>query len=81
MDTAPQDLTSVEQRKLVRALAEHETRMTRAEQERFQMYRKRDRDDEDLDVMSKKDLLVLFETYVEKPRPKSNPLDALFGPK
>lgn len=79
--TSPQDMTSIEQHKIVHALAEHESRMTRAEQERFAMYRKRDRDDEDLDLASKQDLRALFAAYVEKPRPRSNPLDALFSKK
>jgi hypothetical protein len=71
-------MTSVEQHKLVAALRDYEGRMTRDEQETFAMLRKRDKDDEDLDEASKRTLLALHEKYVLKPRPASNPLDALF---
>jgi hypothetical protein len=76
----PQDIsmTSVEQHKLVAALREYHARMTRDEQELFAMLSKRDKDDEDLDELSKKRLLALHEKYAVKPRPKTNPLDALF---
>jgi hypothetical protein len=72
-------MTSVEQHAMVRQLREYEPRMNRDDLEIFQMYRKRDKDDEDLDEMSKKKLKELFEKYVRKPRPASNPLDKFFG--
>jgi hypothetical protein len=74
-------MTSVEQHKLVRELRDFEGRMSRAEQEMFDMFRKRDKDDEDLDRLSKKKLQDLYDKYVVASRPKGNPLDALFGSK
>lgn len=74
-------MTSVEQHKLIRELRDHAARMTRAEAETFDMFRKRDKDDEDLDTLSKKKLQELYDKYVVASRPKGNPLDALFGKK
>jgi len=74
-------MTSVEQHKLIRELRDYEHRMTREEQERFDMYRKRDKDDEDLDRLSKVKLQEMYDKYVVANRPKGNPLDALFGGK
>lgn len=74
-------MTSVEQHKLIRELRDYEHRMTREEQERFDMYRKRDKDDEDLDRLSKVKLQEMYDKYVAANRPKGNPLDALFGGK
>ncbi len=74
-------MTSVEQHKIIRELRDREMKMTRAEQEMFDMFRKRDKDDEDLDSISRKKLMELYEKYVVAARPKGNPLDALFGRK
>jgi hypothetical protein len=71
-------MTTVEQHKLVLALREYVRKMNRVEQEMFEMFRKRDKDDEDLDLLSKRRLLELNEKYVRKPKPTVNPLDALF---
>lgn len=72
-------MTSVEQHKLVKELRDYEAKMSRSELEMFEMFRKRDKDDEDLDNISRKKLLALHEKYVVASRPKGNPLDALFG--
>lgn len=74
-------MTSVEQHRIVRELRDHAMKMTRVEQETFDMFRKRDKDDEDLDNLSRKKLLEMYEKYVVASRPKGNPLDALFGNK
>ena len=71
-------MTSVEQHKLIAQLCDVMVKMTAKEREEFEMYRKRDKDDEDLDLFSKKRALELFEKYVRKPKPTVNPLDALF---
>ena len=71
-------MTSVEQHKIVAALREYESKMTRQELEMFEMFRKRDKDDEDLDALSRKKLVELHEKYVLRPKPAVNPLDALF---
>ncbi|MBE0645722.1 MAG: hypothetical protein IH600_16705 [Bacteroidetes bacterium] len=74
-------MTSVEQHKIIRELRDYESKMSRAEQDLFDMYRKRDKDDEDLDRLSKKKLQEMYDKYVIASRPKGNPLDALFGKK
>lgn len=74
-------MTSVEQHKIIRELRDFEARMTREEQEMFDMFRKRDKDDEDLDRVSKEKLQDLYDRYVVASRPKGNPLDALFNKK
>ena len=71
-------MTTVEQHKLVAALREYARKMTRVEQEMFEMFRIRDKDDEDLDLLSKRRLVELHEKYIKKPKPTVNPLDALF---
>ena len=71
-------MTSVEQHKIVAELRDHERKMSRSELETFEMLRKRDKDDEDLDLQSKKILMQLHEKYVKRLRPSGNPLDALF---
>lgn len=57
-------MTHIEQNKIILELKEFERKMGRAEQEDFRMYAKRDKDDEDLDDISKKKLLQLYEKYV-----------------
>ncbi len=71
-------MTTVEQHKLVAELRDYTRRMTRIEQEMFEMFRKRDKDDEDLDLLSKRRLMELHVKYVKRPKPVVNPLDALF---
>jgi hypothetical protein len=61
-------MTHAEQHKMIVELTDHERRMNRDDQETFAMFVKRDKDDEDLDVLSQKRLLVLFEKYVVKKR-------------
>lgn len=58
-------MTHAEQHKMIVELMEHERRMSRYDQEEFAMFVKRDKDDEDLDGMSQKRLIRLFERYVE----------------
>lgn len=72
-------MNSMEQHRLIQELREHEMRMTRVEQELFEMFRKRDYDDEDLDTLSQRKLLELHEKFTTKTLRRPNPLDALFG--
>ncbi len=72
-------MTHIEQHKMILELMDYVPRMTRDEQEMFDMFRIRDKDDEDLDELSKKKLTALFEKYAVRPTPKKNPLDDLFG--
>ncbi len=62
-------MTRVEQRKIILELRDYEQKMTRSEQEEFRMFVKRDKDDEDLDALSKKKLEALYTIYiVNRPR-------------
>jgi hypothetical protein len=62
-------MTHVEQHNVIQALKGFERTMSRAEQEEFVMWVKRDKDDEDLDEMTKKKLMHLYEKYiVNKPK-------------
>jgi len=57
-------MTHEEQHKMILEVKEYEWKMKRTDQERFAMFLKRDKDDEDLDEISKKQLRALYETYV-----------------
>lgn len=61
-------MTHAEQHRMVVELMEYERRMSRYDQEEFAMFAKRDKDDEDLDTISQKRLVQLFERYVQNPR-------------
>lgn len=72
-------MTIIEQKKLIEELQDCEARMSRSDAETFAMFRKRHKDDEDLDLISRKRLLELHEKYVRKKQSTGNPLDKLFG--
>lgn len=57
-------MTRVEQHKMIEALHDYEHRMKGRDLEDFQMFRKRDRDDEELDQLSRRRLQELYEKYV-----------------
>lgn len=59
-------MTRVEQRKLISELRDYVHKMTRDDSEAFAMLLKRDKDDEDLDELSKRRLDELVKTYVKK---------------
>ena len=59
-------MTKVEQHNLIEELAPYERKMGRYDQEEFAMFRKRDKDDEDLDSLSQKRLVQLYEKYATK---------------
>lgn len=56
-------MTHVEQHQMIGALRDHEQRMTAEEQSRFAMYVKRDRDDEELDELSRTRLTAMHAKY------------------
>jgi hypothetical protein len=56
-------MTHVEQHKIILALRDSVARMTREEQTRFTMYEKRDRDDEELDDLSRERLETMHTKY------------------
>ncbi|HCV44199.1 MAG TPA: hypothetical protein DGH68_11995 [Bacteroidetes bacterium] len=57
-------MTHGEQHKLILELKDYTRRMKRRDLDEFEMFEKRDKDDEDLDKVSRQRLLVLYETYV-----------------
>lgn len=56
-------MTHAEQHKMILALMDYERKMGRREQEEFEMFVKRDKDDEDLDRISQRRLQDMFERY------------------
>lgn len=57
-------MTHAEQHALIADLKDFARKMKRYDQEEFEMFVKRDTDDEDLDTMSQKKLVRLYEQYV-----------------
>jgi tRNA(Met) C34 N-acetyltransferase TmcA len=57
-------MTHTEQHEMLMELKDYSRKMKRSDQEDFEMYLKRDKDDEDLDQMSWKRLRQLYELYV-----------------
>lgn len=57
-------MTKVEQRKMIETLREYSHKLRGREADDFEMMRKRDRDDEELDRMSVQRLREMFEKYV-----------------
>ena len=64
-------MTHAEQHKMIVEILDNARRMTRSDQEEFDMFVKRDKDDESLDTLSQKRLMQLHDLYVvsRKPRP------------
>jgi hypothetical protein len=63
-------MTHDEQHTMIVALMDSARKMNRYDQEQFEMFVKRDKDDEDLDTLSQKRLMELHETYVGRKRPR-----------
>jgi hypothetical protein len=57
-------MTRVEQRKMIETLREYSHKMRGREADDFDMMRKRDKDDEELDRLSVQRLLEMVEKYV-----------------
>lgn len=57
-------MTHVEQHKILEALRDYSQKMKGNDLYDFEMFRKRDRDDEELDEPSRKRLMALYEKYV-----------------
>ena len=63
-------MTHAEQHRMILELKEFAHRMPGRERDEFEMFLKRDRDDEDLDEISRKRLVQMAETYIRRrPRP------------
>ena len=61
-------MTRVEQHKMITELRDHESKMNRYDQDDFSMMVKRDKDDEDLDLVAERKLIALYDKYVETRR-------------
>jgi hypothetical protein len=59
-------MTHVEQHRMILELRDVVHKMTRDEEETFSMFVKRDKDDEDLDVISQKQLEAMYGKYVAR---------------
>jgi len=57
-------MTHADQHQMIVELMDYSRKMKRSEQEDFEMFAKRDKDDEDLDQISTKRLRQLYELYV-----------------
>lgn len=57
-------MTKTEQHKVIEVLRDYAHKMSGRETDEFDMFRKRDHDDEDLDELSKKRLMELYTKYV-----------------
>jgi hypothetical protein len=57
-------MTHAEQHKLIVELMDYAKKMKRYDQEEFEMFVKRDTDDEDLDTLSQKKLIRLYEQFI-----------------
>jgi hypothetical protein len=57
-------MTHAEQHALIEDLKDYARKMKRYDQEEFEMFVKRDTDDEDLDTISQKKLLRMYEQYI-----------------
>ncbi|MCC6398569.1 MAG: hypothetical protein IT282_16265 [Bacteroidetes bacterium] len=62
-------MTHAEQKRMILELRDYTHRMTRDEEELFQMYVKRNKDDEDLDNIAQRRLTEMYERYVVR-RPR-----------
>ena len=62
-------MTHDEQHKMIVELLDYGSKMKRYDQEEFEMFVKRDKDDEDLDTISQKRLQQLYDTYRRTGRP------------
>lgn len=59
-------MTHEEQHSMIVELMDYARKMKRDDQENFEMFVKRDKDDEDLDAISQRRLLQLYARYVER---------------
>ena len=57
-------MTAVEQHKMIKTLSEYAHKMRGREMDEFEMMVKRDRDDEELDEITKRKLRAMYDAYV-----------------
>lgn len=61
-------MTRAEQKGMIQELRDYTRKMTRAEEEEFTMFLKRDKDDEDLDSLSRDRLIALYRKFIPRGR-------------
>lgn len=61
-------MTRAEQKGMIQELRDYTRKMTRAEEEEFTMFWKRDKDDEDLDSLSRDRLIALYRKFIPRGR-------------
>jgi hypothetical protein len=59
-------MTHADQKGMIRELVDYTRKMTRAEEEELAMFVRRDKDDEDLDALSQRRLIALYQKYLPK---------------
>jgi len=59
-------MTREEQKGMIQDLMDKSRKMTRAEEEELAMFVRRDKDDEDLDSLSQKRLIALYQKFVPR---------------
>ncbi len=59
-------MTRADQKGMIRELQDATRKMTRPEEEEVAMFVRRDKDDEDLDLLSQKRLIALYQKFVPK---------------
>lgn len=76
-------MTHIEQQKIILELRDYENKMSRSEHEEFRMFMKRNKDDEDLDEISKKTLLRMYAKYITNKPTKQikSPFGDVYTPK
>ena len=57
-------MTHAEQHRMIRELRDYAHKLTRNEEELFAMFVKRNKDDEDLDLIAQRRLTDMYERYV-----------------
>lgn len=60
-------MTHDEQHKMILELMDYSHKMKRRDQDDFEVFVKRDKDDEDLDFIARKRLVELFNAYAKGP--------------
>ena len=64
-------MTTAEQRRMIEELSDYVRKMKRDDQEKFDMFMKRNKDDEDLDVLSQKCLQQMYDVYITRKEKRS----------
>jgi hypothetical protein len=63
MSSTEDFMTHAEQHKMIVELRDYSRKMSRYDQEDFDMFVRRDKDDEDLDTLSQKRLTQMYDLY------------------